>query len=221
LTGPGKILGVGNGDSACHEPDVYRGQPGGRAVALDDWGMAKVSDLKDRREVAETFDDSQWQKVDVRSDGGPLSPGDMAVFRTRVGLTAAELAAERVDLKIGMIDDEGWVYVNGQRVGGSHDWHDSPSFDVRKFLHGGDNTIAVAVNNTDGPGGVNKSVSLNFEGPPVPADWQRSAFNGLAEVIVQAGLDGGDIELKANGDGLDPVSIVVHAKPGAPRAELP
>ena len=221
LSGSGKIIGVGNGDSVCHEPDVYFDKSDAHVVVLNDWRMAKVSDLKNRPEVAEHFDDSQWQKVNVRADEGPLRPGEMAVFRMPVRLTAADLAVVRADLNFGMIDDEGWVYVNGRLAGESHHWSDSPSFDVRKFLQVGDNTIAVAVKNNDGAGGVNKSVSLELKNPSVPANWQRSAFKGLAEVIVQADSNTGDIQLTADGDGLQPVSIVIRAGPGAPRPAVP
>jgi beta-galactosidase len=221
LTGPGKIIGVGNGDSICHEPDVYFAQQDGRTLALNDFRMAKVTDLKDRPEVAERFDDSQWQKVNVRTDAGPLGPGDKAVFRTHVRLTAADLAVEQANLKFGMIDDEGWVYVNGRLAGESHNWNESPSFDVCKFLRAGDNNIAVAVNNTEGAGGVNKSVSLELKKPPVPANWQRSAFNGLVQVIVQADSDAGDIRLKAEGDGIQQASIVIRAEAGSTRSAVP
>ena len=216
LSGPGRILGVGNGDATCHEPDVYFSTPGGRTVALDDWRMAKVPDLKDRPEVAAAFDDGQWQRVSVRGDGGPLGPGDKAVFRARVRLTDADLAADRADLTIGMIDDEGWVYVNGRPVGESHDWRNSPTFDVRKFLRAGDNTVAVAVNNVDGTGGVNKGVSLKLQTPAIPPPWQRSAFNGLAEVIVQADARPGDLQLRAEADGLRPGSITVRTLVSSP-----
>jgi hypothetical protein len=198
----------------CDKSDAH-------VVVLTDWRMAKVSDLKNRPEVAEHFDDSQWQKVNVRADEGPLRPGEMAVFRMPVRLTAADLAVVRADLNFGMIDDEGWVYVNGRLAGESHHWSDSPSFDVRKFLQVGDNTIAAAVKNNDGAGGVNKSVSLELKNPPVPANWQRCAFKGLAEVIVQADSNTGDIQLTADGDGLQPVSIVIRAGPGAPRPAVP
>jgi beta-galactosidase len=221
LSGPGKIIGVGNGDAACHEPDVYFDKQDVRALELSDWFMAKVPDLQNRPEVAEHFDDSQWGKVNVRADDGPLRPGEMAVFRTQVRLSAADLAIKSADLNFGMIDDQGWVYVNGQFAGESHNWNDSPSFDVRKFLHAGDNTIAVAVKNNDGSGGVNKSVSLELKQQPVPANWQRSAFNGLAEVIVQADADAGDIQLMAYGDGLSPTSIIVRAKPSTLRLAVP
>jgi hypothetical protein len=103
--------------------------------------------------------------------------------------------------------------VNGQLAGESHNWNDAPSFDIRKFLHSGDNTIAVAVKNNDGPGGVNKGVTLELTKPPIPANWQRSVFNGLAQVIVQAGSGAGAIQLKAHADGLAPVTVVIQTAP--------
>lgn len=221
LSGPGKIIGVGNGDAICHEPDVYFDQPDVRAVALNDWRMAKVADVKNLPEVAEHFDDRPWQEVNVRANEGPLRPGEMAVFRTRVRLTAANLAVERADLNFGMIDDEGWVYVNGQFAGESHNWNEAPSFDVRKFLHAGDNTIAVAVKNNGGSGGVNKGVSLAFKNQPIPADWQRSVFSGLAEVIVQAGKGAGEIKLTARAEGMVTGDLVIQAEPHSARPAVP
>ena len=57
-----------------------------------------------------------------------LTPGQSAVFRTHFTATPQELAAPAVLLTFGMIDDDGWVYVNGQLAGQSHDWTAQPSF---------------------------------------------------------------------------------------------
>ena len=62
-----------------------------------------------------------------------------------------------------MIDEDGFIYVNGQKAGESHNWQDPASVDVKQFLHAGTNTIAVAVANWNGAGGLNKGASLQFE----------------------------------------------------------
>ncbi len=49
---------------------------------------------------------------------------------------------------------------------------------------------------------------------------QRSAFSGLCQVIVQAGLTAGDIVLTAESDGLEPVQLVVPASACERRAYL-
>jgi beta-galactosidase len=74
--------------------------------------------------------------------------------------------------------------------------------DVKPFLHAGTNTLAVAVRNWDGAGGINKGVSLQYLEKPAPVDWQRSVFNGYAQILVQSAKEPGEITLKATGDGL-------------------
>ena len=85
--------------------------------------------------------------VDAARGEGPLHDNESAVFRTRLPVTDGLLTNANIVLRFGRIDEEGWVYVNGHKVGESHDWQDSPRFDIKPFLHAGDNTIAVAVSN--------------------------------------------------------------------------
>jgi beta-galactosidase len=214
ISGPGKIIGVGNGDPICHEPDVYITQPAARSLSLDDWRWKKVDSVRDLPEVAEDFKmDQTWKGADVNAEGGLLKQGESAVFRKTISLSDNDLGSIGAVLSFGMIDDEGWVYVNGKLVGESHDWQSSPDFDVMKFLHAGDNAIVVVVKNGDGEGGVNKGVTLDFEKKPAVPDWQRSAFNGLAQVLVQAHKDAGEIKLTASADGLTPAELVIQVEP--------
>jgi beta-galactosidase len=211
FNGPGRILGVGNGDPSCHEPDIYLPPQTGHRIALNDWTMKKVPGTRRRPEVQEKFDDSQWDKADVRSDQGPLTPGESAVFRTRFTASSGDLASGSIGLSFGMIDDDGWIYVNGHLAGESHDWEGQPYVEVRKFLHDGENTIAVAVKNNEGAGGINKGVTMEIEDKPKPVQWKRSAFNGLAQVIVQAGKDPGTLRLTAKSPGLSGTSIDISS----------
>jgi beta-galactosidase len=47
----------------------------------------------------------------------------------------------------------------------------------------------------------------------VTPDWQRSTFNGLAQVIVQADKTAGEIKLTASSDGLAPTTVTIQARP--------
>jgi beta-galactosidase len=222
LTGPGKIIGVGNGDPSCHEPDVYVAAQPFHTLALKDWRMTHASSPRRHPpEVAEDFDDSQWEKANVDSESGPLNPGESAIYRTTFQATPDVLSAAAVAVRFGMIDDDGWVYVNGKLVGESHDWMGQPSFEMRQALHEGTNTIAVAVRNRDGSGGINKGVSLEIQDPPIPAQWKRSVFNGLAQIIVQTTREPGTLELTAQADGLTVGSATITAGPGAIRPFVP
>jgi beta-galactosidase len=221
LGGPGKIIGVGNGDPSCHEPDVYVAAQPSHTVALSDWRMKLVNGTDHRPEMAETFDDSQWEKADVGSESGPLTPGQSAIYRAEFESGADMQASASAAVSFGKIDDDGWVYVNGHLTGESHDWSGHPSFELGKFLHAGKNTIAVAVHNGEGSGGVNKGVSVVIEDKPIEPQWKRSVFNGLAQVIVQAGKEPGTLALTAHADGLGGTALNITAGAAVPRPAVP
>jgi beta-galactosidase len=220
LNGPGKIIGVGNGDPISHEPDVCVIPPQPQMVPLKDWGIKMVPGTAGRPEIAKDFNDSAWERVNVQSDSGPLKPGESAVYRTHVSLTENELAAAKVMLNIATIDDEGWVYVNGQFVGESHDWRADPSFDISKKVNLGANNITVIVKNDEGSGGLNRGVALEFQPAPA-ATWKRSAFNGLAQVIVQSDGNAGEINLTARTEGLTNATLAIHAAPASELSVAP
>jgi beta-galactosidase len=219
ISGPGKIIGVGNGNPSSHEPDVYLNYTLDRDIPLTEWRIRCVRDTKDRREVAESFSDADWGRADVNAESGPLRENESAIFRTHVNLTPEDLSTDKIMLRFGMIDNDGWVYVNGRLIGESHDWRSAPAFDVRKFVHPGENSIAVAVHNGDGPGGINKGVSLVFPSKAVAANWKRSAFNGLAQVIVQSAADPGEIRLTADAEGLATGTVIIQLKGHSPRPQ--
>jgi beta-galactosidase len=222
LSGPGRIIGVGNGDPSCHEPDQFITMPPARIQPVNDWRWEKIRNAyrTNLPEEAENFDDSKWQTADVNTATGPLEDRASAAFRGHFNVTAEDLATPAIVLTFHMIDDEGYIYVNGQRVGESHNWQTPMTLNVKPFLHPGENTIAVSVANWTGPGGINKGVELKFEGVASPADWQRSVFNGLAQIIVQSTKQPGQIVLTAQADGLEPETLQLTAQPAPLRPVL-
>jgi beta-galactosidase len=222
LSGPGKILGVGNGDPSCHEPDFYPGaRPAVDSVALNGWRMLRVPDTNSRPEVAVDFDDTNWAAADVNTDSGPLNTDECAVFRAHVTMNTAQEAATNAVITFGMINDDGLVYVNGQFAGEVHNWSSEASFEIRRFLREGDNTVAVVVRDRYSTGGVNKGVKVEFVETAVPEAWKRSVFNGLAQVVVQSDKDAGEIRLTAHGEGLTDATAVITAQAHAPRPAVP
>jgi beta-galactosidase len=214
LSGSGKILGVGNGDPSCHEPDKYFSKSNIQVIPVNDgWHYKIFPDVKNpgMPELQRGFNDGDWDKVDPQMEADSLKAPAQAVFRTVVTLNAEDLASESIQLKIGRVDDRGWVYVNGKQAGESHDWASSPAFDVKPLLQAGQNTIAVAVINTDGVGGIGREVNLRFLKKVEPPEWRRSAFNGLAQILVQSDQQPGEIKLTAVADGLSPATAVIQS----------
>jgi len=228
IEGAGKILGVGNGDPSCHEPDTFVAQAPVKSIPVNDWRwkLAGVpSDGSPIPEYAPDFDDSSWNAIQSKTDGETgsrvLTEGQTAVFRARVNVSEADLKNPVVQACFGSIDDHGWIFVNDQRVGESHDWSAQPVFDIKHALHAGDNVIAVGVKNDGGPGGINTGVHVDITGRPAASPWSRSVFNGLAQILVQSTKDAGEIKLAATADGLSPATATIQTQPGTPRPSVP
>ena len=223
VEGAGNIIGVGNGDPSCHEPDVFVPSAPSHNIAVGNWRWEIGNISKNRSavpEYANDFDDSAWKPV---SGGGPTieTPETAAIYRAHVKLTEEDLKGEGAMICFSGCDDEGWYFVNGQFVGESHDWQAQPIFDVKKYLHAGDNVIAVGVYNGVAQGGLNPNVNVQIVGHATAAPWSRSLFNGLAQVIVQSAKDAGEIKLTATADGLAPATAGVQVQPCAPRPTIP
>jgi beta-galactosidase len=54
-----------------------------------------------------------------------------------------------------------------------------------------------------------------------PSDWQRSAFNGYAQVLVQSTKIPGEIVLTASADGLQPTPVYIQSQSCTPRPSVP
>jgi beta-galactosidase len=228
LGGVGKIIGVGNGDPSCHEPDTFVPQMPVHNIAVNDWRW-QLATLPSRGalapEYAPDFDDSSWNQIKSGTGGDNgeqvLSEGQSAVFRAHFHLTEDDIANPGVQVRFSGIDDHGWIFVNNQRVGESRDWAAQPAFDIKKTLHAGDNVIAVGVSNQSGNGGLNSDVNVEITGKPVASAWSRSVFNGLAQIIVQSARGPGEIKLTASADGLATTTATIQAAACTPRPFVP
>ena len=225
IEGAGKIIGVGNGDPSCHEPDTFVPGRSVRNVALNEWRW-KILPFPGRNnsapEYAPAFDDSSWNVVKAGNGEATIkTENTTAIYRAHLTLTEEDLSGPGVQIHFAGCDDEGWYFVNGKSVGETHDWDAKPDFDITKFLHVGDNVIAVCCRNGGALGGLNPSVTADIIAKSTASPWSRSLFNGLAQIIVQSTKDAGEIKLTATADGLPPATTTVNAQPSTPRPFVP
>jgi beta-galactosidase len=227
VEGAGKIIGVGNGDPSCHEPDVFVPNVPVRSVGVNvwRWQLSKVPhDSSTVPEYANDFDDSSWNTLDAKTSGGELTirtENTTAIYRAHFSLTAEDLQGAGAQISFSGCDDEGWYFVNQQFVGESHDWQAQPIFDIKKFIRAGDNVVTVGVNNVAGQGGLNPNVNVQIIGHANAPPWSRSLFNGLAQIIVQSTKDAREFKLTATADGLAPATAVMQTRPCAPGPAMP
>lgn len=121
-----------------------------------------------------SLDESKWETVSVPSfwaEHGPNHRG-IAWYRTTFDVPA-DWMGKPIRLSFGSVDEEAWVYLNGQMVG-EHNaqsaktpidtlWESPFTFDVNpdNVNYGGKNTLSVRVQNTKGNGGVWRPVLVN------------------------------------------------------------
>jgi beta-galactosidase len=215
LTGPGKIIGVGNGDPSSQEPDKYIETISTTPVA--GWRTRATDARTDGPEAAPGFDNSAWEKArDPRWDERRVDP-PASVFRGAFMLPdGAEGSA--IVLLLRSVGDTQSIYLNGHALGLNlrrdpvgYTYTLDPS-----LLQPGRNVVTIFATRFADKG----AQAFHWSGPgpaavqivtPAP-QWKRSVFNGLAQVIVQSTAQAGEIELTAASPGLAPgkVNIVTQ-----------
>lgn len=209
LEGPGRIIGVGNGDPSCHEPDRYFSEP--FRLRIGNWQMKPAGSLDDTSGAGVQMEQGEWMDVNAESERPGMRPNSFAVYRAEVNVSGEDLPKIRT-LIIGQIDDAGKVYLNGTLLGETNDWDRSWSFDVTGRLQAGPNVIAIVIRNDAGQGGLARGVAFGGPAPDVKRLWKRSVFHGLAQVLVQSAGPAGEIRLTAGSEGLTPAATVIEAQ---------
>lgn len=224
LDGPGRIIGVGNGDPSSHEPDRFFEMV--RTSHIENLKELAVSGLNDRPEVAPEVDDSAWKPAlkSKRSDDWRAYIDTLLVVRGTFVLDDITNETE-INMFTKSIVENQCVYVNGHLLA-SNIKRDAPHQFFRldhKIVKPGQNVYAVVGKrfrkthqwdepNTD-PGLV-QTVSPSLQ-------WKRRLFNGLAQVIVQSTKQPGELILRATAEGLQEAVTRIQTQPVTPRPNVP
>ena len=214
VTGPARIIGVGNGNPSCHEPDQFLPTPVVRSIAVTDWRGAamelppKSSDDKNLTlPVLEQFvaklNDSAWPAS--AADGAfPIPDGKSGVCVATVTVTAEDLQATHLLLRVNGNPLNRKLALKG----------DIPALGQgnvivvpASLLHPGVNQILIAFKSA--PKKPEVSLAVIAESPVA---WTRSLFNGYAQVILGSTGEPGEVTLTATAGGVQSASVVLKAE---------
>jgi len=209
ISGPGRIVAVGNGDPSSHEPSRFIDLTD--EIRIRDWRMRKLGADDDPAAVANESDNPSWQSVFSGLD--QKYPAERAVYRGTISV-GGPLSGE-VSLLLPPLGDNAEVFINGRKIAGELDLGArSPAIPIDSTaLLAGDNQVMVFAKPFSKP-----PRSFDYTSPGsllvarVAANWERKVFNGLAGVVVQTAGSKGTIVLTASGAGLASIQqvIVVH-----------
>lgn len=219
ITGPGKIIGVGNGDPTSSEPDKY----------LETISTLEISDLKekivenmdDRPEVSDSFDDSNWQQAfrDDRTEQFAQSAKAL-VYRGSFNLTQEDLKSA-ISFFYNSLGKQQSLFINGKEIAAS--LPENKKGDTFKLdpaiLKVGKNTLAIVaipLFKKQSWESINMNPGLIQLLKPA-GQWKRKLFSGLAQVIVQSTGEPGQITLKGSSAGLKSGEVKIYAQPAKHR----
>lgn len=220
LTGPGKIIGVGNGDPSSHEPDRFIENVS--STALENWrSRAAPDDATLAKYVAADFDEHDWPEAFGDAEiTARLALASRTVFRGH--FKAPEIEKDtKLQLFLGHLGEELTVYLNGQRVAeGKSERVKGITIQLSADqIRSGTNSVAVVASPLAGKPNhenVGKTSRGALQAMTPARPWKRHAFTGLAQVIVQSTDAPGEITLNAAAAGLSSGVVKVLSRGPVP-----
>ncbi len=212
IEGPAKIIGVGNGDPASHEPDVFIAKV--EQLLLGNGKIAVVNE-DDSQSIMPDFNDASWP-VYVKTQEQMIYPPEKTVV-ARIEFDMPEFKNEtQVTLFAKSLAIDQSIYLNGKLIAANikRDTLEQVFILDHQLLKPGKNVLAYkgkALYKRTEWEDLNTNPGLIQIKTPAE-QWKRKLFNGLAQVIVQSKSSSGEIVLKASSPGLKDAAIKIISK---------
>ena len=209
LKGPGRIIGVGNGDPVSLEKDRF----------IEDITNIKITDLKEKElpdlsagKILVNTDASSWKEAFTSRNYKKLAAA--YIHRGTFDLPD-DFRGQRLTLFFNSIGTDQTIYINGKEVGGKLKEGETAGEIVLggTLLAAGKNTIDIIAhpltkkNDWDIVNGDPGTIQIYRAAD----QWKRKLFNGLAQVIIQSTGKPGEITLSATSPGLKSSTLKVKA----------
>ncbi len=215
----GRIIGVGNGDPSCHEPDRF----------TESITLLNVEDWRGRIAPAGTAAPSAPESLppfQILGNWKAVLPKPGEVYDLAGAFTLATVPADAgLDLYLPALGAKTTLWLNGRELARNIDTSaNGPALRLDPAqLIVGVNRVQLIVTPFDDKRNhipeLTRLGSVRMTTPAAPA--RRSLFNGLAQVIVQSTKEPGAIHLTAKSDGLTSAESTVTARPATPPAAVP
>ena len=208
IQGPGKIIGVGNGDPTSLEKDKY----------IETIATASITNLKEKQfnsldntiqTTDPNYNDSDWKTAYKDRDYYNLPK--YYVYRGTFNLPN-DITASQITFFYKQIGVEQSIYINGKPLG-SNIKQDTQYLLDKTLLKPGNNNITIIAT----PIGKKHDWDFVNQDPGLiqiftqPSSWKRKLFNGYAQVIVQATKEAGKITLTATSNNLKQATLNINS----------
>ncbi|MFT3845238.1 MAG: beta-galactosidase GalA [Lacibacter sp.] len=212
ISGPSRIIGVGNGNPVSLEKERFIESVTTVEVQL---AKEKIVDAVNEQmpELQNSFNDAAWNKAfkdDRTKEFGKKAKWMVYRGRFIMPQTDSNATITFFSRNIGVQQS---VYINGVEVAKNMDGNRDIIIDS-KLLHAGVNLIAITAKpllKNQPWDVVNMNPGVLQVMTPVP-QWRRKLFNGFAQVIVQSTGEKGTVILKAESKGLQSSQLLITTR---------
>ncbi|XHS77365.1 beta-galactosidase GalA [Burkholderiaceae bacterium UC74_6] len=209
-TGPVRLIGMGNGDPGSHEADKPVEQH--RYGAATSWRHRGIDRPEDAAALLANTGGAGWRDPFAWTPP-EQQPADGAWNLVQARLSRRAPADQRLVLFIGDVSPGTRVYLDGREVKLRQE-----AGMAAVDLEPADTDATLSLVFPTPAGGTRRLfdttqfgrrwVTLRSTAPAGP--WQRSVFNGQAQVILQSTGEAGRATLRAHGNGLAPADLAVE-----------
>lgn len=222
LTGPAKIIGVGNGDPTSLEADKYPDTI--KIIIIENMKEKIVSGFDNPAEIVADYDDTNWSNAFKDERTQRFGESAKAIIYRSNFILPDNIDNAEINLFYKPIGKDQSIYINGKMVGNNikADGSNTAFIIDRSIVHTGKNVIvivAVPLLKKSQWDEVNMRPGL-FQVITHAPVWKRKLFNGLAQIIVQSTGEQGDVILSASSNGLKQAEIKIKTSPAQQRAAV-
>ncbi len=211
LEGPGKIIGVGNGDPASHEPDKFVETVSSAKISR--MSVLVLKSLESWPAVSATASESDWKPAFRNNRNEDWKVYKDSLIALRGSFDLSDLTSQTiVNLFAKSIVTNQSIYINGHLLASNIGRNDAQTFklDPATIQKGKNEYIVVGKrfrkkSEWDEPNTNPGIIQVIVKAEP----WKRKAFNGLAQVIIQSTKQAGQISLTATSGGLTPATLII------------
>ena len=215
IQGPGKIIGVGNGNPSSLEADKYIDEI--TVKHITDWRVKTVNAIDNLPEIMAIADDTEWTVISNWKANG--SANETNVFRGKFNMTEkpGDVSISVLLPNVGKMQG---VYLNGNvqqfnRSNSSFGY--KVAIEPSEWKTGNNVVTIVAMPYQNEQRREEVQATVQIIRPAEP--WKRKLFNGLAQVIVQSTGEPGAIVVKAVSGHLNG-EVKLSSKPAKARSAV-